>query len=314
MTMKLEFVARRVKVEKLIVNEWVLPRKLDESLADQYAEDARNGAKFPPMEIVEVEDVGLVIADGLHRRRTYEIIGQVSVDALVAAGTLTDAFLHAATANLKHGRRLKMGDMSKVIERFLSDRSPFYDELGKWSHVKIAAHLRCSDTYVGSVKKKMGVTDDGSRTVTRNGSEYDMDTSASMSSNDVADADVEEPDFDEPEPSQSSKVVDAKGKAVPENLVPVFSQRWGFNNLQDQCTSLAESVRLIAKSDGGGRMDAAKVLKMIGDVRAHLGRRMPHATCAVCKGFERKDADDCVKCNGSGWCCKDDLAKQPKEF
>jgi hypothetical protein len=146
-----------------------------DTVAD-YAEQMREGAKFPPI-IVYFDGQAYWLADGFHRLAAHQrafASGMVSIRAEVKAGTRRDAVLHAAGANASHGLKRTSADKRRAVAVLLED-----EEWSKWSNNEIARRCGVSLDLVNRMRREIPHLNDSlrsERTVERNGSTYPMNT------------------------------------------------------------------------------------------------------------------------------------------
>jgi len=105
---------------------------MNQHVIDDYAEDIRSGAKFPPLDVFNVNGE-FILVDGFHRLLAAQEAGLKKIYCEVRTGTIRDAFLFASGANSTHGFRRTNEDKRKAVERLLTD-----PEWKGWSDNKIA--------------------------------------------------------------------------------------------------------------------------------------------------------------------------------
>jgi Protein of unknown function (DUF3102)/ParB-like nuclease domain len=79
---------------------------VERAVIDDYAEDMRNGAQFPPIDVFKTER-GLICADGHHRVHAARRAGFDSIAATIHSGTFEDCVKFAVGCNCEHGLRRK---------------------------------------------------------------------------------------------------------------------------------------------------------------------------------------------------------------
>jgi ParB-like chromosome segregation protein Spo0J len=130
--------------EKLQVRE-----HLDQATIDDYAEEMKAGAKFPPVEIF-YDGTSYYLADGWHRFKAALSINATNIRANVRSGSRRDAVLHAAGSNSKHGLRRTRADKRKAVGLLLHD-----EECRGWSDRKLADQAGVDHKTVASVRKEL---------------------------------------------------------------------------------------------------------------------------------------------------------------
>ena len=173
-----------IEIDKIRMDGGTQPRaQLFKEVVEDYAEDMRQGATFPPVTIYfDGEEYWL--ADGFHRVRAKEAIGIREVTAEVHVGTQREAVLYAVGANAVHGLRRTNADKRRAVVRLLRDY-----EWRKWSDREIARRCGVSASFVGDVRKDLSVVelqtdstenefdiDPTKRRVMRGGTAFEMDT------------------------------------------------------------------------------------------------------------------------------------------
>lgn len=152
--------------------------QISESVVSDYAEDMRNGAKFPPV-VVFYDGTNYWLADGFHRCAAADAAGLESVLAEVRQGTQRQAILHSVGANGNHGFRRSNADKRRAVTTLLND-----EEWSAWSDTEIARRCGVTHPFVAGLRPKVSCnnskidpTAPATRKVTRNGKTYEMDTS-----------------------------------------------------------------------------------------------------------------------------------------
>lgn len=174
-----------VEIAKIRMDGGTQPRaQLYKEVVAEYAEDMRLGAVFPPV-IVYFDGEEYWLADGFHRVRARESIGDKEVTAEVHLGKQRDAVLYAVGANAAHGLRRTNADKYRSAERLLLDQ-----EWMRWSNREIARKCGVSPNFVRAIRQKLseqyaqidnasnGETDidPDKRFVKRGGTVFEMDT------------------------------------------------------------------------------------------------------------------------------------------
>lgn len=96
--------------------------RLDRSVIDQYAEDFKNGAAFPPLDVFrEPNSERVILADGFHRHRGAINAGRTEIGCNVHEGKMLDALMFALGSNAEHGFRRTNADKRHAVEMALKD-------------------------------------------------------------------------------------------------------------------------------------------------------------------------------------------------
>lgn len=139
-----------------------------------YAEEMRAGVRFPDV-VLFFDGSDYWLADGFHRVLAAIQAGLKEINADVKQGTLQDAQWHSYSANSTHGLRRTNDDKKRAVESALA-----HPYAARYSNVQIAQHCGVAESTIRNYKENLSSQfakiDDGKRTVTRNGSTYEMDT------------------------------------------------------------------------------------------------------------------------------------------
>jgi len=158
---------------------------LAEGTVAEYAEQYRAGAEMPPVTLF-FDGSTHWLADGFHRAQAAKAAGLAEIAVDVHSGSLHDARMFSAGANIIHGLRRTNADKRRAVEMLLSD-----PECAGWSNEQIARHCQVSTFLVAemrehlreigdssgsliSEKSEMNPGAPGTRTVTRGGVTYQM--------------------------------------------------------------------------------------------------------------------------------------------
>ena len=137
-----------INIEKLTIDAGTQSREaINEEAIARYAEDMKNGDKFPPVRVI-TDGVKSYLVDGFHRYFAVKKIGKTSIEAEIISGTLRDAILASTAANPDHGLPRTNADKRKSVTTLFDDF-----EWGDWSDSEIARHCRVSQPFVSNVRK-----------------------------------------------------------------------------------------------------------------------------------------------------------------
>jgi hypothetical protein len=156
-----------------------LRAEMSQEAIEEYAALMKEGVPFPPVRLYRAEDDILRIGDGFHRVAGARQAGREQILAEVWAGSIRDAIEHAALANAGHGIRRTNADKRKAVTAFLSG-----EHWCTWSSRQIARATGVSHTFVEGVRGELAASGNDcqidpappTRTATRNGKSYDLDT------------------------------------------------------------------------------------------------------------------------------------------
>lgn len=117
-----------------------------------------------------------LLADGWHRRRARELLGQKYVEVKIHPGGLREAILFATNCNARSPMRPAAEDFRKAVATLLLD-----PEWGQWSARTIAIHCGVSRSFVDRLKDRLSELsgaesqiDQNSVQVSRGGTTYVM--------------------------------------------------------------------------------------------------------------------------------------------
>lgn len=146
---------KQIDIKKIIEQRGVQPRDAIESSAiKDYAEAMREGAKFPPIVVFDLNDDYYLLAHGFHRYRAAISAGLLTIAAEVKKGDIHDAILFAVGANREQGKigvRFSNADKRRSVEMLLGD-----ERWREWSDRRIAQAVGVSDRFVNGLRSANG--------------------------------------------------------------------------------------------------------------------------------------------------------------
>lgn len=96
--------------------------RLDRGIIDQYTQDVKDGAAFPPIDVYcEPNSERYILADGFHRHRAFVNAEREEIGCYIHEGGLKEALIHALGANSEHGHRRSNADKRHAVEMALKD-------------------------------------------------------------------------------------------------------------------------------------------------------------------------------------------------
>jgi hypothetical protein len=162
----------KIRLDKIKVDGDLQVRdKINEDAVREYAEVIREGGKMPPVTVF-FDGKTYHLADGWHRFFAHKQAAFAEIEAEVHDGTRRDAILFALSANDKHGLRRTNADKRRSVLVLLEDF-----EWSEWNNTKIAEVCGVSATFVDKIRKETNTPTPATRKVSRDGVEYEMDTS-----------------------------------------------------------------------------------------------------------------------------------------
>lgn len=156
-------------VYKIRLDGGTQPREsLSNGLIEEYAQEMREGAKFPPVDVF-YDGTDYWLADGFHRVRAAKKAGITQVAATIHQGTQRDAQLFSVGVNAQHGLRRSNLDKHRAIQVLLEDQ-----EWGAWSTAEIARRCKVSESLVRSLREKRSEDPDRRVYTTKHGTQATM--------------------------------------------------------------------------------------------------------------------------------------------
>ncbi len=145
--------------------------KINNRTVEEYAEDMKNGATFPPI-IVFLDSSGEYwLSDGFHRVLAAGVADREEINAEVRQGELREAILFSCGANATHGLRRTNKDKRNSVLKFLSDR-----DWTKFSNNQISKICGVSHTFVNKLRGSLETV--SSETISRK-AESSLETNSS---------------------------------------------------------------------------------------------------------------------------------------
>lgn len=244
-------VTKKIDINRIAVKDEIQQRiGLNEDCTNEYAEEIRNGANFPPL-IVYDDGEKLLLADGFHRLAANLQAGVETVEATIYKGTEREATLHAVAANAAHGLRRTNADKKVAVTTLLKD-----EEWGKWSDGQIAKNCRVSQPFVSKIRNELTQNGyewsstrkcaDGREMETSNiGAKSPDDTppgdDMSASGTEAEHTDDEERETDESPAEESADEVDDKSSGMDDESTP---SNWTDNSsIMDETPEEQESEK-----------------------------------------------------------------------
>lgn len=145
---------------------------INSNTRDEYAESLANGIRLPPA-LVFYDGENYWLADGFHRVEAAKQNGLGTFPCEVRQGTREDAQWESFGANKTHGLPRTNSDKQRAVEAALKHPMAVTK-----SNVQIAEHCGVAESYIRKVKGGgiFAQSEDGKKTVTRNGKTYTQRT------------------------------------------------------------------------------------------------------------------------------------------
>lgn len=105
-----------VPLQNLVVDTALQPRiRLDSSKVEEYHVRYQEGSIPPPIDVYRDADGNLLVSDGYHRLRVYELEEVETIPAYIIEGDWIAARLNAERKNLAHGLSFTNEDKLKIL-------------------------------------------------------------------------------------------------------------------------------------------------------------------------------------------------------
>lgn len=111
--------------------------------------DIERKEKLPLVCVVQAGD-RFICVDGNHRIAAYLLLGYTEIYALVLPGTEEDALAYALSANIAHGKSLRVEDVRNKIILALKD-----PEIGRRGDAQIARQCGTYSSYVKAIREEL---------------------------------------------------------------------------------------------------------------------------------------------------------------
>lgn len=223
--------------------------KLDDDRVELYAENMRDGDKFPPI-TVHHDGSNYWLSSGFHRYFATKKIGHVSIECEVITGTLEEAKIYACGANARSTLMPTAGDNRRSVITLLGLPS-----CKNWTNGQIARHVGCSKMTVGRIKASLEPTAqkapaDSKKTYTRkDGKEVTIDTSKSATKK----SRPEEPQQEDERDHKIAELIDTVNELSAENqkLKDIIAVgQWDASEIekidvQDTINEMREQIRIL---------------------------------------------------------------------
>jgi len=250
-------------------------------VAAEYAEDMREGAKFPPITVFS-DGTNKYLADGFHRVAAAKVLGLTELPANIIGGDRGAALTYALKANATHGLRRTNADKRRGLEKAWEER----DCLFKGEKVtcrSLAAICYVSEFLSHDFMKKTTVLD--SNKTDHNDSKIERSVKKQLKAGN-----------------------DRFGVKIPEQILPVF-----------QSGDLRKIFKIIrsTRADIAKHFDAKdiafcalgqQVLINLDNACTNIKFAAPHCVCRACRG------EGCYRCRERGFMTLAQYNALPSEF
>lgn len=212
--------------------------KLNQELVNKYAEQMKDGDKFPPITVFN-DGSDNWLADGFHRFFAHKANEETMVEAEIISGTLEDATLYAYAANAKRGMSMSDEDNRNVIILMLK-----HPKWSLWSDREISRHVGVSNMTVGRVKQSLNLPKEDVVKYNKFGKEYEMKT-------------------------EKLKVRAERPAGTKPDVSTINEDKLAIDNLNDQISGLSDTINELSNENtmlkdqiAIGQWDASDIEKL----------------------------------------------------
>ena len=139
---------RELQIKDIIADEgFMIRNSLDKQVVSQYKDDYETIIQQAPITVYDTP-AGLYLVDGFHRINAARQLNKETISAVIKHGSVEDAYAAACLANLRHGKPLSRTEKQKAIKEFIKLHP-------KWSNVKLATKISCSDETIRRYRKEL---------------------------------------------------------------------------------------------------------------------------------------------------------------
>jgi hypothetical protein len=265
-------------------------RPVDDNVVKRYAAMMKDGSVFPPVEII-TDGKSNFLWDGAHRYFAHLKLDKKYIEANIKEGTQRDAIYLSFSANKTNAFPRQPGTTKEIIKKILKD-----SEWSKMSQHDIARHVGCTQAFVWQICEKIKKSASDNRLSDRTGLPGSK-TGIARSKTVKVKRGKSEYEAKVPE----KKVLDSKGKQVPEHLVKFFERANEFRQPIKQLNDMLKVVRK-GKEAGDQLYKFIKIENLtaeIGNVKRIFRFGMPYSICPYCGGDENNA--ECRACDGCGF-------------
>lgn len=267
-------------------------RPVEDKVVARYASLMKDGGCFRPVEII-TDGTSNFLVDGFHRLKAANQLGKKYIEAHIVQGTHRSAIFASFSANKTNAVPRPDGTAKKILLVMWKD-----SEWSKVSISDIAKHVGCTRVYVSARfaefdnKKKAKVAKKAAKKQSSSKGPTLFPPKTVETSRDGTNYTMKKP---------AKKVLDSKGKQVPEHLVEYFKRTNEFRTSVKQLNDILKAVRK-GKEAGDQLYKFIKIENLtaeIGNVKRIFRFGMPYAVCPYCGGDENNA--ECRACDGCGF-------------
>lgn len=265
-------------------------RSVDDDVMKRYSALMKDGVEFRPVEII-TDGKNNFLWDGFHRLTAARKNGKNYIEANIEKGTQRDAIYLSFSANKENAFPRQPGTAKGIVEKILKD--------AKWSKMSqhdIARHVGCTQPFVSKICseiKKSASDNQLSDRTPKSGQKTGLSRSESVN--------VKRGESKYEAKVPEKKVLDSKGKQVPEHLVKYFERA---NEYRQMIRELNVMLRTVRQGKEAGDMfyryiKIENLTAEISHVKNIFRFALPYAVCGYCGGDENNK--ECRACDGCGF-------------
>lgn len=293
---------KNIPLKDICLDGGTQQRAVDNDVMKRYAALMQDGVKFPPVNIV-TDGKNNFLWDGFHRYFAALRLGKKYIEANVENGTRRDAIYFSFSANKANAFPRQPGTVKGILEKILKD-----EEWSKISQHEIARYVGCTQQFVSKIQaeaKKLSNNQLSDRTA-KTGQKQGLPKSKTVN--------VKRGKSEYEAKVPEKKVLDSRGKQVPEHLIGYFERANEYRQMIKQLNDMLKTVRK-GKEHGDLFYRYIKIENLtaeIGNVKRILRFALPYAVCPYCGGDENNA--ECRACDGCGFVNEATYLATPKDL
>jgi hypothetical protein len=277
-------------------------RPIDATALKKYVALAKDGTKFPPVNVCKDDNGVYWLYDGFHRLEAYKKLGWEYVQAEVEPGSKRDAKFYSFAANKDHGVPRPPGTVKRMLMKEIfpdSEWSQFTDKiLAEWLGVT-TRHVRgARKEYEDKMKKATSGGEKPEQFLISDEATPEPGQRPENYEKPLLD-DSENEDSGDDEDIKSDVMTDSVGEEIPEHLQKIFKRAQegkakinALNAMKREFKEGVETQDPLYTFISTGQANAT-----ITNLKNICRTMIPYAVCRYCMG----NGWDCRVCNGQGW-------------
>jgi uncharacterized ParB-like nuclease family protein len=261
---------KKLKIDSIITAELQARVTTDEDTVDRYAEQIKEGAKFPPVTVF-YDGKDYFLADGSHRLAANLKQGETHINAEVKKGGQREALLFACGANQRHGLPRTRADINKAIALVCR-------LLPKAPDRELARIVGVHHYTIGLRRRPPG-----SRPPKPSEEAESANEGGQLTNTESAAA---APETEQAPPPPPKLKVDEIGRTLPPDLVELYARRQELLDLAHKISEVRVQIRKAQDANDPAYfwVNHSSVLAELDQSYAHLKGAVLHALCPTCHG------------------------------